>query len=105
MDSVPNSDDVDVIGKYQFPTVKLVNRALFCAVFGFCAELKKKLSTVEAENKTIREEFNVQRAKLKELFLQKEGNHILINDSYFFIIIHFDISIHEYENYKYEHSV
>lgn len=37
-------------------------------------DLQKKLSAVEADNKTIREEFNVQRAKLKELFLQKEGD-------------------------------
>lgn len=33
-----------------------------------------KLAAVEAENRAIRDEFNVQRAKLKELFLQKEGS-------------------------------
>lgn len=38
-----------------------------------CVELKKKLENVELENKIIRDEFNVQRAKLKEIFLQKEG--------------------------------
>lgn len=38
-------------------------------------ELQKKLAAVETENKTIRDEFNVQRAKLKEIFLQKEGSH------------------------------
>lgn len=37
-------------------------------------ELQKKLSDIEADNKTIREEFDVQRAKLKDLFLQKEGD-------------------------------
>lgn len=31
------------------------------------------MAAVESDNKTIRDEFNVQRAKLKELFLQKEG--------------------------------
>ncbi|XP_055296946.1 rab GTPase-binding effector protein 1 isoform X2 [Sitodiplosis mosellana] len=36
-------------------------------------ELQKKLATVEADNKTIREEFNVQRAQFKDLFLQKEA--------------------------------
>lgn len=37
-------------------------------------DLQKKLATVEADNRAIRDEFNVQRAKLKELFLQKEGS-------------------------------
>lgn len=41
--------------------------------FGQNTDLQKKLAAVEADNKTIRDEFNVQRAKLKELFLQKEG--------------------------------
>lgn len=36
-------------------------------------ELRKKLANVEADNKIIRDEFNVQRARLKDLFLQKEG--------------------------------
>ena len=31
------------------------------------------MSSLEEENRTIRDEFNIQRAKLKELFLQKEG--------------------------------
>lgn len=38
-------------------------------------ELQAKVAAIEAENKSIREEFNVQRAKLKDLFLQKEGNN------------------------------
>lgn len=37
------------------------------------SELQRKLASVEADNRSIREEFDVQRAKLKELFLQKEG--------------------------------
>lgn len=37
------------------------------------SELQRKLVSVEADNRSIREEFDVQRAKLKELFLQKEG--------------------------------
>lgn len=41
--------------------------------FGQNTDLQKKLAAVEADNKTIRDEFNVQRAKLKELFMQKEG--------------------------------
>lgn len=36
-------------------------------------DLEKKLAAIELENRTIREEFNGQRAKLKDLFLQKEG--------------------------------
>lgn len=32
-----------------------------------------KISRLESENVKMREEFNVQRAKMKELFLQKEG--------------------------------
>ncbi|KAL2736577.1 rab GTPase-binding effector protein 1-like [Vespula maculifrons] len=34
--------------------------------------LEKKISCLETENTKMREEFNVQRAKMKELFLQKE---------------------------------
>ncbi|KAL2715648.1 rab GTPase-binding effector protein 1 [Vespula squamosa] len=34
--------------------------------------LEKKISCLETENTKIREEFNMQRAKMKELFLQKE---------------------------------
>lgn len=37
-------------------------------------DLQKKLAAIEADNRTVRDEFNVQRAKLKELFLQKEGS-------------------------------
>lgn len=44
-------------------------------------DLQKKLSAIEADNKTIREEFNVQRAKLKELFLQKEGDFVNLCDA------------------------
>ncbi|XP_031625433.1 rab GTPase-binding effector protein 1 isoform X2 [Contarinia nasturtii] len=50
MDTAPSQDGDNVIG-----------------------ELQKKLSAVETDNKNIRDEFNMQRAKLKELFLQKEG--------------------------------
>lgn len=32
-----------------------------------------KINRLESENIKMREEFNVQRAKMKELFLQKEG--------------------------------
>lgn len=46
---------------------------MFHCLFRF-VELKKKLATVESDNQTIRDEFNTQRAKLKELFLQKEGD-------------------------------
>lgn len=35
--------------------------------------LEKKISCLETENIKMREEFNMQRAKMKELFLQKEG--------------------------------
>lgn len=36
-------------------------------------EMRRKLASVEADNRSMREEFDAQRAKLKELFLQKEG--------------------------------
>lgn len=32
-----------------------------------------RIGRLESENVKMREEFNVQRAKMKELFLQKEG--------------------------------
>lgn len=35
--------------------------------------LQMKINRLESENIKMREEFNVQRAKMKELFLQKEG--------------------------------
>lgn len=45
--------------------------------FHFLVEtLKQQLAAVKAENKQMREEFNTQRAKLKELFLQKEGKYM-----------------------------
>lgn len=36
-------------------------------------DLQSQLANVRAENQSLRDEFNSQRAKLKELFLQKEG--------------------------------
>lgn len=42
----------------------------------FCCnleDLREKVNRLESENVKMREEFNVQRAKMKELFLQKEG--------------------------------
>lgn len=47
------------------------------------AELKKKLAAIELENKSIREEFNVQRAKLKDIFLQKEGERCVFGSPTF----------------------
>lgn len=38
-----------------------------------------KINRLESENIKMREEFNVQRAKMKELFLQKEGNMYNLN--------------------------
>lgn len=35
-------------------------------------DLQEKINRLELENVKMREEFNVQRAKMKELFLQKE---------------------------------
>lgn len=37
--------------------------------------MNKRIEELEAENKKIRDEFNVQRAKMKDLFLQKEGQY------------------------------
>ena len=48
-------------------------------VFGFHAKIRsnrlflEQIKKLEAEKKRIQDEFNVQRAKMKELFLQKEG--------------------------------
>lgn len=36
---------------------------------------RTRISRLESENVKMREEFNVQRAKMKELFLQKEGKY------------------------------
>ena len=36
-------------------------------------DLRSRISIMENENKKIRDEFNMQRAKMKELYLQKEG--------------------------------
>lgn len=36
-------------------------------------ELQEKVNRLETKNIKMQEEFNVQRAKMKELFLQKEG--------------------------------
>lgn len=38
-------------------------------------DTQAKIDRLELENVKIREEFNVQRAKMKELFLQKEGKY------------------------------
>ncbi|XP_044758932.1 rab GTPase-binding effector protein 1 [Coccinella septempunctata] len=40
------------------------------------SELQNKIHELEAENKRIRDEFNIQRAKLRDLFLQKEREFI-----------------------------
>jgi uncharacterized protein (UPF0335 family) len=40
-------------------------------------DLLKRIEKLEKEKQQIREEFGHQRAKLKELYLQKEGNFIL----------------------------
>lgn len=39
-------------------------------------DVLEKINKLEAENVKMREEFNVQRAKMKELFLQKEGESV-----------------------------
>ena len=36
-------------------------------------DLQTKMQKLKAENYQMQEQFNVQRAKMKELFLQKEG--------------------------------
>lgn len=57
----------------------------------FRTELQKKLAAIELENKSIRDEFNVQRAKLKDIFLQKEGLRTLrsVNLSYVLMLVPF----------------
>jgi hypothetical protein len=40
----------------------------------------ERIEKLEAEKQQIREEFGHQRAKMKELYLQKEGNFILKSD-------------------------
>lgn len=42
-------------------------------ITAFSDELQKRIERLEQENNDIRDEFNVQRAKMKELFLQKES--------------------------------
>lgn len=41
----------------------------------FLADLQAQVEQLEMEKKKIREEFDSQRAKMKELFLQKEGRY------------------------------
>lgn len=43
------------------------------AAFSVDPGLEEKYAALVAENQRIRDEFNSQRAKLKELFIQKEG--------------------------------
>ena len=38
-------------------------------------DLQKKIQSLEAENKKMHTEFNTQRAKLKDLFIQKEAEY------------------------------
>lgn len=45
-----------------------------------------KIHRLESENVKMREEFNVQRAKMKELFLQKEGKHGMGFAGWFFLM-------------------
>lgn len=37
------------------------------------ADLQNRIQELELDKKKIQDEFNIQRAKLKDLFLQKEG--------------------------------
>lgn len=41
----------------------------------FFVDLQVQIQQLEVEKKKIREEFDSQRAKMKELFLQKEGKY------------------------------
>jgi hypothetical protein len=49
-------------------------------------DLLGRIEKLEAEKQQIREEFGHQRAKMKELYLQKEGNSILkhVSDEWIF---------------------
>lgn len=58
---------------WQLACKNPINETFSNSVRRFSAELQKKLAAIELENKNTRDEFNVQRAKLKEIFLQKEG--------------------------------
>lgn len=73
MDATPNQDGVNVIGTWIDCNYSSDTLYIDCTIF--IADLQKKLAAVESDNRTIRDEFDVQRAKLKELFLQKEGEY------------------------------
>jgi uncharacterized protein (UPF0335 family) len=44
-------------------------------------DLLERIEKLEDEKQQIREEFGHQRAKMKELYLQKEGNFVLKSDA------------------------
>lgn len=64
---------------------------LFTYIHFALTELQQQLTKVETENKSLHDEFNLQRAKFKELFLQKEGKCMMIqlvsNDHLFVIYL------------------
>lgn len=67
MDTDPAQDGVNVIGK-------LVYQIDFCLVYRNFITAQISISEYLSVFKDLQKKFDVQRAKLKELFLQKEGN-------------------------------
>lgn len=51
----------------------MINPFIITLLLYLPPDLQNQLAIVRAENQSLRDEFNSQRAKLKELFLQKEG--------------------------------
>lgn len=48
---------------------------LFHKTFAWIIDFQTQIQQLEMEKKKMREEFDSQRAKMKELFLQKEGSY------------------------------
>lgn len=58
---------------------------------------------MESENVKMREEFNVQRAKMKELFLQKEGKRYVYDYNFYDVAV-FVILQHVCIEYRYTYT-
>lgn len=65
------------VGTYQQILI-ILNWTQYRLVLLDNLEYTSRLHALELENRKLREEFDSQRAKLKELYLQKEGNLIVI---------------------------
>lgn len=67
-----NEQNVEEQGKILYLPV---NKKMSCTF----ADLESKIYDLENEKKKLRDEFDLQRAKMKDLFLQKEGLKVFVH--------------------------